>query len=214
MCLTTKTGFKIATHDIVCWKFLEIVKDKNGRELVVTPFAFEPVHPEIFEGKRPFYPKESEAYELQAAVQRFTEPDNKDYCMSVGPGVIHSFGKMSGAYLSAELEDYTSEIGNEEYSMSVDTAEMLGFDTSETLPMIAGCLLYVCVIPEGAKYLQDGDEDYPCYGSDKLIFVRKVAEYHECSTDPEEALRVFEEVEKEIKAKRKHHVSENELSEI
>ena len=172
MCMITTQGeTSVADREITCWKVVEILEDKNGDPVCVTPYMFRHIPEDVINGKRPFFTGRPECtYEL--CLGMFNH---------ILDGYIHTFvtprSENEVDLFCKELTYAITPIGTVEAYMTLSKAE--GIPNCDVMPKVLGIALYRCAIPAGTEYLKgtyDGSA-IKCYASREIVFKEKVAEW-------------------------------------
>ncbi len=164
----------VADRDITCWKMVEILSDRDGERVYVTPYMFKYIPETVLEGKYPFRTGQPDyTYELCRGL-----------CNRIFRGFIHTYAipttddKIDA--VATELKYAITSVNSHESYMTVE--KLRGLPNCDLMPWVIGIALYRCVIPKGAEYLEgssDGLADFRCYASREIVFKEKVAEWND-----------------------------------
>ncbi len=169
----TKQGEpSVADREITCWKIVEILEDRNGDPVRVTPYMFRHIPDDVINGERPFWTGRPECtYELCEGMYNH-----------ILDGYIHTFATPRG---ESEVDMFCKEIayaitpvGMVETFMTPSKADNI--PNCVDLPNVLSIALYRCAIPRGTEYMEgvyDGSDDIRCYASREIVFKEKVAEW-------------------------------------
>lgn len=175
MCLYTKDKkFRVADHDIVCWKILRTMQTKDGSNVVITPYAYAEVTKDVLSGKENFTPWKHDAKKLDEALQ----DGQFDNVLTIGEGVIHTYGGVIPAeYMEREMMYFCNRMGKQMSIVLSNFYDKNGEVVRKDDSIIVSVALWKCVIPKGTQYLEGHADSMTSYGAKALRFVEKVAEY-------------------------------------
>lgn len=174
MCLyTEQTKLSVADKDIECWKILEILENRDGEEIYVTPYAFRKVEAHVLSGEVPFVP---EPYNYEEIIK---ELEMIDYSVGIEAGFIHVYDKLTVNEMVSEIKFHTNFIGTPDpYIKNIDSKRLDCMIKASSL----GYAVFKCIIPKGTEYLSG---TYPGHGANacvlsmctkSLVFKEKVME--------------------------------------
>ena len=174
MCLYTRDKkFRVADHDIVCWKILRTIQTKDGSKVVITPYTYAEVAEDVLSGKEDFTPWKHDAKNLDETLR----DGQLNNVLTISEGVIHIYGGVIPAErMESEMIYFCRRMGKESYVLSY-FCDKNGEVVPKNDSIIVSVALWKCVIPKGTQYLEGCADSMTSYGSKALRFVEKAAEY-------------------------------------
>lgn len=167
MCMIADAGSPAwSDGDTICWKLVEYVLDKNGKQVAFTPYRFTRIPDEILRGESDMKAAGEDKYEDLRKYQEWP---------IVSGGYIHTYAELDPKQIVEDVAYLRSAIGRrEDYMTPCMVKDMPDVDE---YPTVSAFALFRCVIPGRTMMFKgraDCPNETPNYASKRVRFVERV----------------------------------------